>query len=207
MWAMSTPALRSIATSSTNNNNNNNNNTNNNTDDVIVIDQNDSKKRKRTKSSPNNNNNNNSSTSSSSSMDMKATGSLVTFTQLITILTQPGVPHSLFNIGCGSEESCTPSTLKEIRGKRQKKEKSDSKNIYQVEICFFSLFSNVIIYFLNFFLFYCYAGLSSASSFSSTPLWTSMTTSMRTQRMVLDYSCNYICWWCNSKDETKDITR
>ena len=129
MWAMSTPALRSIATASTNNNNtttNNNNSSSNNSnaDDVIVIDQNDSKKRKRTKSSPKNNNNNNSSSSTSSSMDMKATGSLVTFTQLITILTQPGVPHSLFNIGCGSEESCTPSTLKEIRGKGKRKKKA-----------------------------------------------------------------------------------
>ena len=132
MWAMSTPALRSIATASTNNNNNNNTTTtnnnsssnNSNADDVIVIDQNDSKKRKRTKSSPNNKNNNNSSSSTSSSMDMKATGSLVTFTQLITILTQPGVPHSLFNIGCGSEESCTPSTLKEIRGKGKRKKKA-----------------------------------------------------------------------------------
>ena len=124
MWAMSTPALRSIATASTNNNNNTTTNNNSNADDVIVIDQNDSKKRKRTKSSPKNKNNNNSSTSSSSSMDMKATGSLVTFTQLITILTQPGVPHSLFNIGCGSEESCTPSTLKEIRGKGKRKKKA-----------------------------------------------------------------------------------
>ena len=84
------------------------------------------------------------------------TGCLSTFTQLITILTQPGVPYTLFQASVGHLH---PNALRDIRG------------------------------------------LS-----SSPPLWTSLTTSLRNQRIVLDYACDYVCWWSNGDNNNNHNT-